>query len=300
MKMEHYESCVLCPRQCGVNRYETTGYCGAGATLRAAKAYLHMWEEPCISGERGSGTVFFSGCSLKCVYCQNSDIATGVAGVEIDARRLSEIFKELQNKGAHNINLVTPTHYAAHIIKAIDLTRGRLNIPIVYNCGGYESVETLKLLDGYIDIYLPDFKYMDKRLAKKYSNAPDYPQICMAAIEEMTRQTMRQNVFDADGMMRRGIIVRHLVLPGETDNSKAVIEYLYNTYGNDIYMSIMNQYTPLPQVKAYPELDRCVTDAEYDEVLDYAVALGVENAFIQEGGAVSESFIPSFDGEGII
>ncbi|MBR0365684.1 MAG: radical SAM protein [Clostridia bacterium] len=300
MKMEHYESCVLCPRRCGVNRYETTGYCGVGATLRAAKAYLHMWEEPCISGERGSGTVFFSGCSLKCVYCQNSDIATGGAGFEIDARRLSEVFLELQNKGAHNINLVTPTHYAAHIIKAIDLTRGRLNIPIIYNCGGYESVETLKLLDGYIDIYLPDFKYMDKSLATKYSSAPDYPQICMAAIEEMTRQTMRQNEFDSDGMMRRGVIVRHLVLPGETDNSKAVIEYLYNTYGNDIYMSIMNQYTPLPQVKAYPEIDRSVSDAEYDEVLDYAVALGVENAFVQEGGAVSESFIPSFDGEGII
>ena len=283
-----------------MNRYEKAGYCGEGAALRAAKAYLHMWEEPCISGERGSGTVFFSGCNLKCVYCQNRSIATGGAGVEIDARRLSEIFIELRDKGAHNINLVTPSHFAGHIIKAIDLTRGRLDIPVIYNCGGYESIETLKRLDGYIDIYLPDFKYMDKSLAKKYSNAPDYPQICMAATEEMMRQVARRNVFDADGMMRRGVIVRHLVLPGALDNSKAVIKYLYNTYGNDIFMSIMNQYTPLPQIKAYPELDRRVSDAEYDEVLDYAVSLGVENAFVQEGGAVSESFIPEFDGAGII
>lgn len=298
--MKYYKSCMLCPRKCGANRYERPGYCGEGAWLRAAKAYLHMWEEPCISGTRGSGTVFFSGCNLRCVYCQNSTIASGNTGFELDELRLAQIFLELQNKGAHNINLVTPTHFVRHIIKAIDLTRGRLNIPIVYNCGGYESVETLKLLDGYIDVYLPDFKYMDKALAKRYSNAPDYPEVCMAAIEEMTKQTMCRNIFDEDGIIRRGVIVRHLVLPGFLDNSKAIIKHLYTTYGDGIYMSIMNQYTPLPQVSAYPEIDRRVTDTEYDEVIDYAISLGVENAFIQEGGTVSESFIPAFDGDGII
>lgn len=298
--MKYYKSCMLCPRRCGVNRYEKPGYCGESATLRAAKAYLHKWEEPCISGTRGSGTVFFSGCNLRCVYCQNSTIAAGDAGFEIDELRLARVFLELQDKGAHNINLVTPTHFVRHIIKAIDLCRGRLNIPVVYNCGGYESVETLKLLDGYIDVYLPDFKYMDRALAKKYSNAPDYPDVCIAAIDEMTKQTMCRNLFDEDGIMKRGVIVRHLVLPGYTDNSKAVIKHLYSTYGDGIYMSIMNQYTPLPQVSGYPEIDRRVTDAEYEEVINYALSLGVENAFIQEGGTVSESFIPVFDGEGIV
>ena len=298
--MRYYESCTLCPRRCGVNRNIQKGFCGEGAALRAAKAYLHMWEEPCISGNRGSGTVFFSGCNLKCVYCQNSAISSGGAGFEIDVPRLAGIFLELSDKGAHNINLVTPTHFVRHIIKAIDLTRGRLGIPVIYNCGGYESVETLKLLDGYIDIYMPDFKYMDKDLAKKYSAAPDYPEVCKAAIEEMTRQTMCRNIFDENGMMKRGVIVRHLVLPGCTDDSKDIIRYLYSKYGDGIYMSIMNQYTPMPQVMAYPEIDRRVTDDEYDGVIDYAASLGVENAFIQEGGAVGESFIPDFDGSGII
>ncbi|MBQ3425938.1 MAG: radical SAM protein [Clostridia bacterium] len=298
--MKYYKSCVLCPRKCGVNRYEKAGFCGEGATLRAAKAYLHKWEEPCLSGTNGSGTVFFSGCNLKCVYCQNSTIAAGDTGFEIDELRLARIFSELQDKGAHNINLVTPTHFIRHIIKAIDLCRGRLNIPVVYNCGGYESVDTLKLLDGYIDVYLPDFKYMDKTLAKKYSNAPDYPEVCMAAIDEMTKQTMRRNLFDENGIMKRGVIVRHLVLPGYLDNSKRIIKHLYSTYGDDIYLSIMNQYTPLPEIRAYPELDRRVTEAEYDEIIDYALSLGIENAFIQEGGTVSESFIPVFDGEGIV
>ena len=298
--MKYYKSCTLCPRKCGVNRYEKAGFCGEGATLRAAKAYLHKWEEPCLSGTNGSGTVFFSGCNLKCVYCQNSTIAAGDTGFEIDELRLARIFSELQDKGAHNINLVTPTHFIRHIIKAIDLCRGRLNIPVVYNCGGYESVDTLKLLDGYIDVYLPDFKYMDKTLAKKYSNAPDYPEVCMAAIDEMTKQTMHRNLFDENGIMKRGVIVRHLVLPGYLDNSKRIIKHLYSTYGNGIYLSIMNQYTPLPEIRAYPELDRRVTEAEYDEIIDYALSLGVENAFIQEGGTVSESFIPVFDGEGIV
>lgn len=297
--LNYYENCMLCPRKCGVNRSKKTGYCGQSDKLYAAKAYLHKWEEPCISGSCGSGTVFFSGCNLKCVFCQNKEIALGKAGYEISGERLGEIFLELQEKGAHNINLVTPTHYLKHILRALDFTRGKLNIPVVYNCGGYESAEIIKKLDGYIDIYLPDFKYMNTELAKKYSNAPDYPEKAMAAVDEMVRQTIRC-LFDGDGMMKRGVIVRHLVLPSYTDNSKAVIKYLYNRYGDSIYMSIMNQYTPMQGMENYPEINRKLTAAEYDEVIDYAAEIGVENAFIQEGGTVSESFIPLWDGEGIL
>lgn len=298
--LNYYESCTLCPRKCGVNRAEERGYCGESDVLRGAKAYLHKWEEPCISGTNGSGTVFFTGCSLKCVYCQNREIALGKAGYEISAERLGEIFLELQNQGAHNINLVTPTHFLKHIIEALDFTRGKLNIPVVYNCGGYESVETIKKLDGYVDVYMPDFKYISGSLAAKYSNAPDYPETAMAAIDEMVRQMMNRCVFDENGMMKRGVIVRHLVLPNHTENSKAVIKYLYENYGDDIYMSIMNQYTPLKNMRKYPELSRRLTAAEYDDVIDFAAELGVENAFVQEGGTVSESFIPLWDGEGII
>lgn len=298
--MRYYKSCRLCPRACGADRTRGAGYCGESAILRAAKAYLHMWEEPPISGGNGSGTVFFSGCSLRCVYCQNGVIASGGAGYEIDEMRLAEIFLELKDKGAHNINLVTPTHFVRHIMKAIDLTRGRLGIPIVYNCGGYESADVIKALDGYIDIWLPDFKYMDPALAARYSNAPDYPEAAKLAIDEMVRQCMNRCTFTDDGLMKRGVIVRHLVLPDQTGNSKAVIEYLYNRYGDGIYMSIMNQYTPMTGLEDYPELMRRVSDAEYDEVIDFAAELGVKNAFIQEGGAVGESFIPAFDGGGII
>lgn len=293
-----YKNCVLCPRRCGADRTKTVGYCGMSGTLRAAKAYLHKWEEPCISGERGSGTVFFSGCGLGCVYCQNEETARGKAGADITSGRLGEIFLELKEKGAHNINLVTPTHYVPHIIEALDNVGGKLAIPVVYNCGGYESAETLRLLDGYIDIYLPDFKYMDSAAAKRLSNAEDYPETAKASIAEMARQTGKC-VFDGDGMMKKGVIARHLVLPSYTDDSKRIVEYLYKTYGNDIYMSIMNQYTPMPRAKDYPEINRGLSREEYDEVLDFAADIGVENAFIQEGGTVSESFIPAFDGEGI-
>ena len=296
--MNYYRECRLCPRNCGVDRSRTVGVCGQSDKLYVARAALHMWEEPCISGESGSGTVFFSGCNLGCVYCQNREISSEHKGFEITSDRLAEIFLELQNKGANNINLVTPTHYVPHIIKALDAVKG-LDIPIVYNCGGYESVDTLKMLDGYIDIYLPDFKYADSVLAKKYSKAENYPIHAKRAIDEMVRQVGGCE-FDENGMMKRGIIIRHLVLPSYTDNSKRVIEYLYNTYGDDIYMSIMNQYTPLEIVLKYPEINRKVTESEYDEVLDFAVEIGVENAFVQEGGTVSESFIPLFDGEGVV
>lgn len=296
--MDLYKKCTLCPRRCGIDRTKSRGRCGQTATLYAARASLHMWEEPCISGKNGSGTVFFSGCPLGCVYCQNSDITASRAGVPIDAKRLAEIFLEMQNKGAHNINLVTPTHFAPHIIRALDMASG-LKIPVLYNTSGYETVETLRMLDGYVDIYLPDFKYMDSHIAEKYSCASDYPETAKAALSEMVRQTGACE-FDADGMLRQGTIARHLVLPNHMQNSKDVIEYLYRTYGNDIYMSIMSQYTPMPRVVDYPEINRRVTDEEYDEVVDFAAGIGVENAFVQEGEAASESFIPSFDGEGII
>lgn len=298
--MNYYENCKLCPRNCGVNRKNNIGFCGQSDKLYAARAALHMWEEPCISGEQGSGTVFFTGCNLRCVYCQNRQIAVGGTGFEITAKRLSEIFLEQQENGAHNINLVTPTHYVPHIIEALDMVRKKsLTIPVLYNCGGYESVETLKLLSGYVDIYMPDFKYMDKTIAKKYSNAEDYPEIAKAAIKEMVRQS-GGCVFDENGIMTKGVIVRHLVLPSYVQNSMQVIKYLHQTYEHEVYMSIMNQYTPMPYVSKYPEINRTVTEAEYDEVINYAVQIGVENAFVQEGTAARESFIPLFDGEGIV
>ncbi|MDY3972183.1 MAG: radical SAM protein [Clostridia bacterium] len=298
--MNYYEKCTLCPRSCGADRTKITGFCGQSDKLYAARASLHMWEEPCISGESGSGTVFFTGCNLGCVYCQNREIADGHIGFEITAERLAEIFLEQQSRGANNINLVTPTHYVPHIIRALDTVRGRtLKIPVLYNCGGYESVKTLKMLEGYVDIYLPDFKYMDSEIAKRYSNAADYPETAKKAIAEMVRQT-GECAFDENGIMQKGTLVRHLVLPSYIENSEKVIEYLYNTYGGSIYMSIMNQYTPMPYVENYPEINRAVTDEEYNEVIDFAVDLDVENAFVQEGGAVSESFIPLFDGEGIV
>ena len=316
LSFDTYRNCILCPRMCKADRSRAAGYCGCSSVLTAARAALHHWEEPCISGSAdadggltapggahsdsgGSGTVFFSGCTLGCCFCQNHKISSGHFGREMTAEELGQVFLRLQDQGAYNINLVTPTQYLPHIISALDQVRFKLTIPVVYNCGGYESVDTLKMLDGYIDIYLPDFKYADSVLAKKYSKAENYPIHAKRAIDEMVRQVGGCE-FDENGMMKRGIIIRHLVLPSYTDNSKRVIEYLYNTYGDDIYMSIMNQYTPLESVLKYPEINRKVTESEYDEVLDFAVEIGVENAFVQEGGTVSESFIPLFDGEGVV
>lgn len=295
------EKCTLCPRECNVERdAEKVGFCGVPSeSIVAARAGLHMWEEPCISGENGSGTVFFSGCTLRCVYCQNYDIARATSGKEITKERLVQIFLELQEKGANNINLVTPTHYTKQIIWAVQTAKKNgLNIPIVYNCSGYEKVETLHLLDGIVDIYLTDFKYMDEMLAERYSKAKDYPEVAKAALAEMVRQTSEAE-FDEEGMMKKGVIIRHLLLPGYLENAKAVVKYVYETYKDQVYLSLMNQYTPLPQVKAYPEIDRKVTEEEYEELVDYAIAIGVENGFIQEGETAEESFIPEFDHEGI-
>ncbi len=291
--------CRLCPRRCGANRKSgEVGVCGAGGSMVAARASLHLWEEPCLSGENGSGTVFFSGCPLKCVFCQNSEISAKLHGKEIDAARLCEIFFELRDKGAHNINLVSPTPYIPEIAIAIKLAKKKgLDIPIVYNSSGYELVESLKQLDGLVDIYLPDFKYMSGALAKKYSHAEDYPELAAEAIREMVRQQPEPKFIG--GMMKRGVIVRHLVLPDQTDDSKAVLRHLYNEFGDKIYFSIMSQYTPVGELEDFPELKRKLSEAEYDEVVDLAIDLGISNGFIQDGDAAAESFIPVFDGRGI-
>ena len=295
-----YTSCTLCPRNCQADRTSgQTGFCGMPDKIQVARASLHMWEEPCISGTNGSGTVFFTGCNLKCVFCQNHTIAIGQKGKEISPERLAELFLMLQDKSAHNINLVTPSHYIPGITKALTIAKHQgLAIPVVYNTSGYDSVGSLALLDGLIDVYLPDFKYVSSTLSRRYSHAADYFQAATQSLAEMYRQ-VGDPVFEGD-MIQKGIIVRHLVLPGCTEDSKAVIRYLYETYGDHIFISIMNQYTPLPHVASYPEINRKVTEAEYDEVVDFAIDLGVEQGFIQEGDTAEESFIPEFDFTGLL
>ncbi len=287
--------CNLCPRNCKVNRNLEAGVCGEFSTIRIARASLHMWEEPPISGTNGSGTVFFTGCPLHCVFCQNHNIADGTNGVAVSVDELCAIFLKLQKMGAHNINLVTATHFVPDVVSAIrDAKENGLIIPIVYNTSGYETVETLEMLDGIVDVYLPDFKYVSTELSTKYSNAKDYFDVASKALAEMFRQVGAPQ-FDGD-LIKKGVVVRHLILPGCTDDSKAVIDYLYRTYGDDIFISIMNQYTPLSaQLARHPELDRTLIDAEYDEVVDFAVELGITNAFVQEGAAAAESFIPDFE-----
>lgn len=291
--------CTLCPRECMAEREGgQRGYCLSDDRIFVARADLHMWEEPCISGKQGSGTVFFSGCNLRCVYCQNYEIAAGQRGKQVSVDGLSEIFLELQKKGAANINLVTPDHYVLQAAEAvIEARKAGLSIPVVYNGSGYEKRDVIKGLSGIVDIFLTDFKYMDSALAEKYSKAPDYPAIAKGALEEMVKIT-GEPVFDEKGMMQKGTIVRNLLLPGHKRNTKDVIRYVYETYGDKVYISLMNQYTPFDRLKEYPEykeLCRKVTKREYDAVVDYAVNLGVANAFIQEGDTAMESFIPEFD-----
>lgn len=297
--MNSYEHCTLCPRACGVDRTRgERGFCGADDRLKVARAALHFWEEPCLSGKRGSGTVFFSHCNLRCCYCQNREISSGGFGKEISTERLAEIFLSLQAQGAHNINLVTPTQYYPHIIQALQLAKKRgLLLPIVCNSGGYERVETLKELDGLIDIYLPDFKYYDERYALRYSAAPHYMEIAAAALEEMLRQTGSPQ-FDGEGMMQKGVIVRHLALPGLSDDSKRVVKFLNRTFGSRIILSLMSQYTP-PKDIAFPELSSPLARDDYDDLVEYAQLIGVENAYVQEEGCAEESFIPPFDLTGV-
>lgn len=297
---EFSEKCSLCPRMCGTDRAAgQKGFCGGGNLVRVARAALHYWEEPCISGESGSGAVFFSGCTMRCVFCQNKEISRGEAGKEITIERLAEIYLELAAKGANNINLVTPMHYAPQITAALDIARKNgLTLPIVWNTGGWERCESIAAVRDYADIWLSDFKYFDSSLGESLSKAPNYFSVAAAALDQMVKQTCKP-VFDENGIMHRGVIVRHLMLPGHLDDTKNVLRFLYENYGDSIWISIMNQYTPLCSDPRFPELSRTVSDEEYNEAIDFACELGIENAFVQEGGTVGESFIPPFDLSGV-
>ena len=298
--MNKYENCLLCPRKCGINRAAgQTGVCGVSSEIRVARAALHYWEEPCISGKKGSGAVFFSGCSLHCVFCQNREISDGKVGKIISKERLRDIFLELKAKGANNINLVTPGQYIPDIVWAVrDARRDGMELPIVYNTSGYENADELKQLEGIVDVYLPDFKYMDSALSAKYSRAKDYPSVAKQAISEMVRQQPRVVIDDATGLIQKGVIVRQLLLPGHVNDAKAILKYLHDTYQNSIYISMMSQFTPIA-LKDYPEINRTVTRREYERLIDYAIKIGITNAFIQEGNVAKDSFIPAFDGEGV-
>ena len=296
---ELYNSCELCPRKCHINRNTTKGICSNTSTLKVARSALHYFEEPSISGTNGSGTIFFSGCNLKCCYCQNKEISNDNFGINISVERLSELMLELQAKNANNINLVTPTHFVPSIIEAIKLARENgLSIPIVYNTSGYESITTIKLLAGYVDIYLTDFKYFDNKLGEDLSKVKNYFEVASLALSEMYKQ-VGINKFDDKGMMTKGIIVRCLVLPTKGNDTKKIINYLYKKYQDNIYLSIMNQYTPVTKSTTFPFLNNKVSDSEYDDIINYALDLGVINAYIQEGETSDESFIPPFDLEGL-
>lgn len=296
-------SCNLCPRACGVSREPgETGVCGETRQLRIARAGLHFWEEPCISGSKGSGTVFFSGCQMKCIFCQNSPIATGDIGKVIENERLSEIFFELKEKGANNINLVTPDHFLPQIVRAIERARAQgFDLPFVYNTGSYVTVDALKQLEGLIDVYLPDFKYIDSRKSLAYAKAEQYPQVAKLAIAEMVRQVGEPRFYERgeETLIERGVIVRHLLLPGGLGDAKQIVRYLHETYGDRIYISLMNQYTPGEGVRNHPVLSKRVKKRDYDSLVDYAIALGVEQAYIQEGETAKDSFIPAFNYEGV-
>ena len=298
--MNKYEDCLLCPRKCGINRSTgQTGVCGVSSEIKVARAALHYWEEPCISGKIGSGAVFFSGCSLHCVFCQNREISDGKEGKVISKERLSDIFMELADKGANNINLVTPGQYIPDIVWAVNDAKSRgMKLPIIYNTSGYENVTELKLLEGIVDVYLPDFKYMDSTLSARYSRAKDYPSVAKQALSEMVRQQPDVVIDDATGLIQKGVIVRQLLLPGHVNDAKAVLKYLYDTYHDHVYISMMSQFTPIA-LKDYPEINRTVTRREYERLVDYALKIGITNAFIQEGDVAKDSFIPAFDCEGV-
>lgn len=298
--MNKYENCLLCPRKCGINRSTgQTGICGVSSEIKVARAALHYWEEPCISGKRGSGAVFFSGCSLHCVFCQNREISDGKEGKVISKERLSDIFIELAGKGANNINLVTPGQYIPDIVWAVNDAKSRgMKLPIIYNTSGYENVTELKLLEGIVDVYLPDFKYMDSTLSARYSRAKDYPSVAKQALSEMVRQQPDVVIDDATGLIQKGVIVRQLLLPGHVNDAKAVLKYLYDTYHDHVYISMMSQFTPIA-LEDYPEINRTVTKREYERLVNYALEIGITNAFIQEGDVANDSFIPAFDCEGV-
>ena len=291
--------CRLCPRNCRVNRKERTGFCGEKDGIRCARAALHHWEEPCISGTRGSGAVFFSGCSLKCCYCQNYQISQEGLGKEISPEKLARIFLDLQEQGAHNINLVTGTHFLPGILTALDLARPILSIPVVYNCGGYEKPEVIRLLDGYVDIYLPDLKYFDPELSARYSGARDYFAQASQAVSAMISQT-GSPVFDEDGIMQKGVIIRHMVLPGSRKDSISILRWIREHLPEEGFLlSLLSQYTPFYKSCEYPQINRRLTTYEYGKVLEEAISLGLTKGFMQEKSSAKEEYTPPFDLEGL-
>lgn len=294
-----YKKCNLCPRNCQVNRYEKPGYCGATAKMKISRAALHFWEEPCISGKNGSGAVFFTNCSLKCIFCQNEEISFEGKGIEIDENRLANIFLELQEKGANNINLVTPMHYALDVKKAIDLVYDKLNIPILINTGGYEKIETIDLFKDKVKVWLPDYKYADPNLAKRYSNAYDYPEVALNSIEHMF-QISGKPIFDDNNIIKQGVIVRHLLLPGELVNSMKALKILWDTFQNNIILSLMSQYTPNERMNEHKLLSKRVPASHYKTLVDYALDLGFDNFYTQESDSSDKGFLPDFNFEGVL
>ena len=291
--------CELCPRRCKVDRYKNVGFCGAGEKIKVALVSLHQWEEPCLIGKNGAGTIFFSYCNLRCCFCQNYQISQKNYGIEVDIKRLSEIFIEQQERGAANIELVTPTHYVPQIIEALNIAKSYgLTLPILYNSNGYENVETIELLRGYVDIFLPDLKYFNDDTAIKYSAAPNYFKIATLSINKMFKLVGRVK-FNSDGQLKSGVIVRHLILPNHRHESMKIIDWLYNNFGDDIYISLMNQYTPMFNAAKHKKINRHLTTFEYDSVVNYAVDLGIKNCYIQIGKTASKDFVPSFDGGGV-
>ncbi|GAA0078484.1 radical SAM protein [Clostridium sp. CTA-5] len=295
------KQCTLCHKNCKVNRLNNEiGFCNASDKVKVARAALHFWEEPPISGKNGSGTVFFSNCNLGCVFCQNHDISQQHKGIDISIARLADIFLELQEKGAHNINLVTPTHYVPQIIEALEISKSRgLIIPILYNTNSYDSLETIKSLNGYIDVYLPDFKYFNDKYSIKYSKAKDYASNALSIIDEMVKQVGKIK-FDSNGNIVKGVIIRHLLLPGLLFDSKKIIDLLFNRYGDSVYISLMNQYTPMFKACNYPEINRSLNPKHYDSLIQYSLDLGLKNGFVQDDGTNNTEFIPSFNFEGVL
>ena len=297
--MNTMNECTLCPRKCGADRINSKGFCGVGSKAIVARASLHKWEEPCISYKNGAGTVFFSGCNLHCCFCQNNKISNKLFGKEITDEKLADIFLKLQDMGADNIDLVTPTHYVPNIINALDMIKHKLSIPVVYNCGGYESAETIDTLDGYIDIYLPDIKYYSPEISEKYSNAPDYFERASEAVNVMTKQ-VGPLIYNSEGGLLKGTIIRHMVLPSHRHDSMEIIKWIAaNTSHDSVLVSIMNQYTPFDFISdEFPELKRRVTKMEYNSVVDLAADLGI-NGFTQQKSSASEDYVPDFDLSGI-
>lgn len=294
-----FTNCHLCPRNCGINRTISVGFCGCGSTLKAARAALHHWEEPCISGTRGSGAVFFSGCTLKCCFCQNHLISQGTLGKELSPKRLGEIFLSLQEQGAHNIDLITATQFLPQILPALDFVKHKLYIPVIYNCGGYEKTETLALLKDYIDIYLPDLKYFDSALSWRYSKAKNYFEVASEAIPYMIEQTGGLR-YDTQGILQKGVIIRHMVLPGGKEDSIQLLHWIKENLPKGNYLlSLLSQYTPFYKSRDYPEINRRITTYEYNKVLDTAISLGLTQGFMQEKSSAKEEYTPPFDLEGI-